>query len=174
MVFTVVVWASLYLVARTPQVSKSAGALYFSTALAVAMSGSALLLTVRLTAPDLVNWQPFTPEALADARAANQPVLVDFTANWCLNCKYVEQTVFRDRRTVDAISAMHLLTLKADLSDENAPGWPLERQLTSNGIPFTAIYLPGVDQPLGLASIYTTDTLLKALKGGIDSSPQAR
>jgi thiol:disulfide interchange protein len=165
-VFAVVACASLYLVVRTPRVSKSVGAICFAMALAIAMSAGALLLTLRLTAPDAVDWKPYTPEVLADARAAGRPVLVDFTADWCLNCKYVELTVFRDRRTVDAIGAMNVLTLKADLSNDDAVGWPLERQLTSNGIPFTAIYLPRVEQPVGLASIYTTDTLLGVLNRG--------
>jgi len=36
---------------------------------------------------DSIAWQPWSPEAVAAARAAGRPVLVDFTARWCLTCQ---------------------------------------------------------------------------------------
>jgi thiol:disulfide interchange protein DsbD len=171
-VFAVVVWASVYLVARTVQISKSAGALYISTALAVAISSVALIVSLRLTDAlphsstadaDAVQWQPYSPDALASARQAHKIVIVDFTANWCLNCKYVETTVYHDARTLTALKKLDVVTLIADLTNHDAAGWSLLTDLKSDGIPFTAVYLPGSDQPVGLASIYTTDTLLNVL-----------
>ena len=91
---------------------------------------------------------------------------MDFTANWCLNCKYVEATVYHDPRTLDAVKRLNIVMLKADLTDHNAIGWPLLNELKSDGIPYTAVYLPNVPQPVGLASIYTTDTLLGILGAG--------
>jgi len=177
-VFAVAVWASLYLVVRTPQIAKSAGASYLSTFLAVAICGSSLVLALRLTgslptataATEGVKWADYSPDALAAARASGKPVIVDFTANWCLNCKYVETTVYRDPRTLDAVKNMGIVTLKADLTDHSAPGWKLLDDLKSDGIPFTAIYLPGAQQPVGLASIYTTETLLGVLGGNQSSA----
>jgi thiol:disulfide interchange protein DsbD len=166
LVFAVAVWACVYLAVRTAQIAKSAGALYLATALAVAIAGGSLMLTLRLTAPDQVQWQPYSPQALAEARQAGKIVLIDFTANWCLNCKYVDLTVFHDPRTLEAIKQLDVVTMKADLSDDHAIGWQLRNSLGSDGIPYTAIYLPNADQPIGLASIYTTDTLLTVLNGG--------
>jgi len=164
-VFAVAVWACLYLVVRSTQITKSAGVLCFITALAVAIVSGSYALTLRLTEPDQVQWQPYTAAALADARAANKIVLIDFTANWCLNCKYVEKTVYHDPRALDALKRLNVVTLKADVTNDNAIGKPLLDSLESEGIPFTAIYFPGSPQPIGLASIYTTDTLLGVLNG---------
>jgi len=37
--------------------------------------------------PDGLAWHRWTPEAVAEARAAGKIALVDFTARWCLTCK---------------------------------------------------------------------------------------
>lgn len=39
------------------------------------------------TSPDGIDWQPWSREAVGQARAAGHPVLVDFTADWCLTCQ---------------------------------------------------------------------------------------
>lgn len=36
---------------------------------------------------DGIDWQPWSAEAVAKARTEGRPVLVDFTADWCLTCQ---------------------------------------------------------------------------------------
>src|SRR5439155_16034459 len=83
----------------------------------------------------------------------------------CANCQYVEQTVYPDDRSREALKKYNVITIKADLTRSDAPGWPLLKSLNpSGGIPLTAIYPAGKDQPIQLASIYTVNDLLKALE----------
>lgn len=49
-----------------------------------AETGSANTLIDSVT--NGVAWKPWSPEAVAQARAAGKPVLVDFTATWCVTC----------------------------------------------------------------------------------------
>ena len=47
------------------------------------------------------NWQTVTDSAgldrqLADARAANRPAVIDFTAQWCVSCKEMDADTFPD------------------------------------------------------------------------------
>ena len=78
----------------------------------------------------------YSPQKLAALRAANTPVLVDITADWCVTCKANEHTVlntqaFRDllRRT----GAVYMQgdwtnvdpTISAFLAEYNSPGVPL-------------------------------------------------
>jgi thiol:disulfide interchange protein DsbD len=37
--------------------------------------------------PEGIDWQRWDPAAIAEARATGRPVLVDFTADWCLTCQ---------------------------------------------------------------------------------------
>lgn len=178
-VFAVVMWGLLFMVVRTTQIAKSTGALCTVTGIAVAIGGGALALTLNLTdafaansivAANGIQWQPYSADALADARKSGNIVVVDFTADWCLNCKYVESTVYHDPKTLDAIKKLKVVMIKADLTHDGSPGQALLDALGGTGIPYTAIYLPGSPQPVGLASIYTTDTLLRILNGNSDQA----
>ena len=103
-------------------------------------------------------------DAVEAARRSGKIVLVKFTAAWCLNCQYVEATVFHDPAALAALRAHGVATFKADLTKDDAPGWDRLRTLTATGgIPLTAIYAPGRDQPVTIEAVYTTDTLVKVL-----------
>jgi thiol:disulfide interchange protein len=179
--------ASLYLFARTVQLSQKARAVAVASVLAVLMTGSVIFLASYMTsgggsesAPPggnanarsplvassaSVDWQPYSDDALEQARAEGKIVLVKFTAHWCLNCQAIEAAVFRNNQeTADALRKLGVVTLKADLTEDDAPGWPKLKQLNSSGgIPLTAIYVPGYEQPAQLTSVYKTQTLIKVL-----------
>jgi thiol:disulfide interchange protein len=160
---------ALYLMARTVQLSKEARPVAISSFISVGMVTAAVLLALRFTdfggsGASAVAWIPYSDDALAAARKADKVVLVKFTADWCLNCQYVEGTVFHDATAIAALRKHDVVTLKADLTDEDAAGWPLLRKLTATGgIPLTAIYAPGYAEPVKIDSVYTTGTLVSTL-----------
>ncbi len=39
-----------------------------------------------------IDWQRWSPEAVTKARSEGHPVLVDFTADWCLTCQVNKKT----------------------------------------------------------------------------------
>jgi thiol:disulfide interchange protein len=178
-VVPIAVMAALYLMARTVQLSKEARPVAISSFAAVAIVTVSVLVACRFsgvfdpdsgasegrTSSSSVAWTPYSDAALEAARKANKIVLVKFTANWCLNCQYVEATVFHDARAIAALRDHDVVTIKADLSDEDAAGWPrLKELLPTGGIPLTAIYAPGYEKPVQITSVYTTDTLVETLK----------
>ena len=52
------------------------------------------------------------------ARALGQPVMLDFYADWCVECKYMERDTFADRDVEAALSAVVLLRADVTANDE--------------------------------------------------------
>jgi len=57
-------------------------------------------------------------EALAQAQAAGQPVMLDFYADWCVSCKEMEHNTFSDPEVQRALDGF--LVLQADVTDNTA------------------------------------------------------
>src|SRR5256885_10699205 len=59
----------------------------------------------RSVAPRGVAWNAWSPEAVAAAREAGQPVVVDFTATWCPTCN----TIVKPDRKSTRLNSSHLV-----------------------------------------------------------------
>jgi thiol:disulfide interchange protein DsbD len=177
--------AALFLLARTVQITKGAGAVAAASVLAVAMVGGTAWWSARVNGlgrPAAASaagptadatWTPYSTAAFESARSAGNPVLVKFTANWCATCQYIEGTVFTDPAVWDELHRKGVTTLKADFTDDNPEAQTLLLSLNpSGGLPLTAVYFPGQDRPVTLGSVYTSSTLLDILKQ-INPAPTA-
>gem|GEM_PF-224255 len=180
LVVAVAAWASLFLIVRGSSIFKSTGGvlglsavvvcvLSLSVLLALSMAGvfdkkTSQLATGNASTGWSSDWTKFSDDAFNNAKASGKPVLVKFTASWCLNCKLIERTVFADSKAFDALRAKDVILMKADLTDNDAPGWNLLNKLGQSGIPLTAVYPPRSESPKTMSSIYTTSDLIELLE----------
>ena len=95
--------------------------------------------------------------------AEGKVVFVDVTADWCLTCQVNKKLVLdtdemRARLQSDAVVAMR--------GDWTLPSEEISRYLESfgrYGIPFDAVYGPGLPDGLALPELLTTDAVRKAM-----------
>jgi thiol:disulfide interchange protein DsbD len=76
--------------------------------------------------------------ALFEARAASQPVMLDFTAEWCISCKEMEEYTFREPGVIGALDPFMLL--RADVTENNDDDQALLQRFRSFGPPTIAFF----------------------------------
>jgi thiol:disulfide interchange protein DsbD len=76
--------------------------------------------------------------ALAAAREAGMPVMVDFTADWCVACKEYEEYTFPDAEVMAALDPFALL--QADVTENNDDDQALLQHFSSFGPPTIAFF----------------------------------
>lgn len=86
-----------------------------------------------LEAKEIVPWRTDPVAAMAQARAANKPAFLYFTATWCGPCQGLKHTTWADPAVAKALSSY--VPIKIDV-DQFAN---LARQYPSDGIPHFVI-----------------------------------
>lgn len=116
-------------------------------------------------------WQNFDPAAFTEA-LGNKNMLVEFTADWCPNCKYLERTALTEKNLDQLRKKYNLELIKVDITNSSPYAEKLLSMLGAKSIPVTAIFSVGktADQPFVLRDIYDYDTLKEAVEKKLASS----
>jgi thiol:disulfide interchange protein len=85
-------------------------------------------------------WQPFTPARLEAERKAGHDVFVDFTAAWCLTCKFNEATVLENAEVRAAFQQAGITKLKADWTNADPVITKILKQFGRPGVPLYVLY----------------------------------
>jgi thiol:disulfide interchange protein DsbD len=99
--------------------------------------------------------------------------LVDFSAEWCINCKVFERTVLHTEPVKKAIERAGALTMYADFTEKPPEIERTIRALGANGVPVIAIF-PGGDpyRPIVFRGGYTQPKLISALQEAASRQPR--
>jgi DsbC/DsbD-like thiol-disulfide interchange protein/cytochrome c biogenesis protein CcdA len=124
-------------------------------------AGLALPNTYRpatLAEESLLAAVPFSDAALAEARAANRPVFLWFTADWCLTCKVNEGVAIEREATKAAFDNAGVVAMRGDWTRRDPA---ITRFLTAHGaagVPLYVWYAPGREGEV-LPQVLTPDML---------------
>jgi thiol:disulfide interchange protein DsbD len=114
--------------------------------------------------PDGIDWQVWSPAAVARARAAGRPVLVDFTADWCLTCQVNKKTSLEVSSVRKKISALNVVALLGDYTHTPDRITAELNRFQRAGVPLVLVYPPDASAPpLVLPEVLTPGTVLDAL-----------
>jgi len=92
--------------------------------------------------PVELRWLHGEAEALAEARAANRPLLVDFMATWCLPCKEFELKVFSDPEVAAEMQAFTLLKVDLTREDDDPALGVIKKKYGADTLPAIRLVAP--------------------------------
>jgi len=110
------------------------------------------------------DWQPFTPERLRTERDQGHAVFVDFTAAWCLTCKFNERTVLEAGAVREAFQRHGVVKLKADWTNGDPVITKLLQQFGRPGVPLYVLYPGKSEEPIVFPELLTQRILLDKLE----------
>jgi thiol:disulfide interchange protein/DsbC/DsbD-like thiol-disulfide interchange protein len=114
--------------------------------------------------PDGIDWQRWSPEAVTQARAAGKPVLVDFTADWCLTCQVNKKTSIEISSVRQKLKDLNVVALVGDYTHFPASITTELNRYNRAGVPLVLVYPKNPDsQPIVLPEVLTPNLVLNAL-----------
>jgi thiol:disulfide interchange protein len=160
------IWAACWWIGRTPLTySRRRRALVWLEGAAVAAIVGSFAFTWLVPRPSLLEWQPFSRPTLAGLTSEGKTVMVDFTAEWCPNCKLNMLTAINTQDVRDIVDANGVVPLLADWTKESPEIKQMLASLDMKSIPVLAIFPAGKpDRPIVLRDVITKRELIAKLK----------
>jgi thiol:disulfide interchange protein DsbD len=108
-------------------------------------------------------WQPWSAAAVARYQAQGRPVMVDFTASWCLSCQVNERVALEQPSVQKAFQDANVVLLKADWTRGDDAITQTLASLGRSGVPAYALYVPGEKTPQLLPEALTPGIVIGAV-----------
>jgi thiol:disulfide interchange protein len=169
-VMLLVIAAGGWLAYRTLQIASGKKMRAFFTAVGVLMIALSAWGSVRLTDKGPIDWVHYTEKRFQEATAAHRVVVMVFSAEWCLNCKALEQSVLDDSRIVELFARREIVPMKVDITGANPEGKAKLREVGNLTIPLLVIFSPHGKQVFK-SDFYTVDQVLNALTKALIKNP---
>ena len=111
-------------------------------------------------------------DAIEAAKAEGKPVLIKFTADWCMNCEVVDKVVYQRKDIAGLIEDKGVLVVKGDTTRDDQPATlALKNEYSEPGVPVTILLLPGRDGPVRIHEVFFAEKLKEVLEE-LPSRPQ--
>ncbi|MGA2171562.1 MAG: thioredoxin family protein [Sedimentisphaerales bacterium] len=142
-------------------------------AIAVVLAVAAGFAFLPPAKPSLVDWQKYDAAKINETLVQNKPVLIKFTADWCLSCQVVEKTVYSRKDIAELIKQKGVMAIKADTTLRDYPATIAMKELYNEpGVPVSILLVPsgveglvpGAGEPLRWRGLVFEGELKSALE----------
>ena len=124
---------------------------------------------VRLTDQGPVDWIYYAPQRFEAVTGDHKVVVMVFTAEWCLNCKALEQGVLKNPMIVELLARKDVVPMKVDITGNNPAGKAKLREVGNLTIPLLVIYSRNGKQAFK-SDFYTVDQVYDAITNALPSA----
>ncbi|HEV2804889.1 MAG TPA: protein-disulfide reductase DsbD domain-containing protein [Chthoniobacterales bacterium] len=110
------------------------------------------------------DWQLFTPQLLESELKEGHAIFVDFTAAWCLTCKFNEANVLEATAVRDAFQRRGVTKIKADWTNADPAITKILKQFGRPGVPMYVLYPGNHAEPILFPEVLTQSYVLEKLE----------
>lgn len=112
-------------------------------------------------------WEPYDAARLDALRARGAPVLVDFTAAWCITCQVNERVALDTTATRAVLATLGATRMKADWTRHDPAITRVLETHGRSGVPLVLFYPPGGGEPQAWPSVLTESWVLTRLRAAM-------
>ncbi len=116
-------------------------------------------------------WLPWSTESVDAAVAEGRVVFVDFTADWCVTCKFNERRLLNTPETAALFEERGVVAMIADWTQRDDR---IRARLADFGrasVPLYVVHGPGLPEPRVLSELLTEEQLLEAITQAARETP---
>jgi thiol:disulfide interchange protein len=102
-------------------------------------------------------WLPYSEAKVAELNAAGRPLLINFTASWCLTCMVNERNAFSDSAVQEIFRNKKVTLMKGDWTNRDPAITKALAAFGRAGVPLYVVYnpRPGASEPVVLPQLLT-------------------
>jgi thiol:disulfide interchange protein DsbD len=177
------IWVSAFLLAlsiacwmfgsfSTPATSRAQRSVVLILILLLVLGGGFYFIGQKFSATKLAaaspmkgDWIAFSPERLQSELAQGHTVFLDFTAAWCITCKFNEASVLESAAVKNAFEHHGVVKMKADWTNADPVVTKTLKQFGRVGVPLYVLYPAATpNQPVILPELLTQALVLGHLE----------
>jgi thiol:disulfide interchange protein DsbD len=151
-----------WLAYRTLRIASGKKIRAFFTVLGIIVIAFSAWGAVRLTDQGPIDWVYYTADRFEAATRERKVIAMVFTAEWCLNCKAMEQAVLNSPKIVALFNRDTIVPMKVDITGNNPAGKAKLRKVGNLTIPLLVIFSPDGNQVFK-SDFYTVEQIQKAV-----------
>ena len=110
------------------------------------------------------DWLSFSPQLLESELKQGHAVFIDFTATWCITCKYNETAVLETAAVRDAFQRHGVTKIKGDWTNADPAITKILKQFGRPGVPMYVLYPGNHAEPILFPELLTQTYVLEKLE----------